>query len=634
VERLDLDQIGEVLLAYGMQAVVCIVGAVMLASSARSRPLAHLRWWYWSWIALLAYLVAAALALTGVGFMRLPATDWRRIVLSVAALVAGLLQPTLVAIGAAECAAGRPLAPAASRRLLLVVVALGVAIALGTVDLPLGLRSWLRLGARYVAAGVLFVGAGWMLWRHRRRTGSRAPTVLALAAACYGLGQLHAFGWNSVREFGPAPASHLVLTLPYYLGYGDVLLQVFLGLGMMTWHLEAERERAERALAELARSQEGLRQAQKMEVVGRLAGGVAHDFNNLMTVMYGAVDELSHVHASDPHGAEHVRDLEDALQRAKGLTAQLLAFSRKQVARVVDVDLGQLVRDNEKLLQRLLGSDVALRVYAPDEPLPAVADPNQFAQVLMNLVVNARDAMPNGGALTVAATAVDVDAAAAAALQIAPGRHARIDVADTGVGMSDDVKAHLFEPFFTTKPVGQGTGLGLSTVYGIVRAGGGAVAVDSTVGRGAVVSIYLPLRPAAASHAAAQGRRDAVRAGRARVLVVEDDAQIRELMLRALSRLGHEVTTAADGAEALLRLRQGDSFDLLVTDVVMPGMDGGELIAAVRAAFPRLRVLAISGYVGDLASRGLPADVSWLQKPFTQAQLAKATDEALAAARS
>ena len=629
MERLDLDQIGEVLLAYGMQAVVCVVGAALLAGSARSRPLSHLRWWYWSWIALLAYLVTAALALTGVGFMRLPATDWRRILLSVGALVAGLLQPTLVAIGAAESAAGRPLAPATRRRVLLAAVVLGVAIALGTVSLPVGLRSWTRLGSRYVAAGLLFVGAAWLLWRYRRRSGSKAPTVLAVASLCYGLGQLHAFGWSTAREFGPEPASALVLTLPYYLGYGDVLLQVFLALGMMTWHLEAERDRAENALAELAHSQEGLRQAQKMEVVGRLAGGVAHDFNNLMTVMYGAVDELARLHGGSA-SEEHVRDLEGALQRAKGLTAQLLAFSRKQVSRVVDVDLGAVVRDSEKLLQRLLGSDVALRLATPEAPLRAAADPSQVAQVLMNLVVNARDAMPNGGTLSVRATATELDAAAAAAVQAAPGPYARIDVGDTGVGMSDDVKSHLFEPFFTTKPVGQGTGLGLSTVYGIVRAAGGGVAVESAVDRGTTVSVFWPLRPAGAAEPGVAPRRDAPRAGRARVLAVEDDAQIRELMLRALTRLGHDVTTAGDGAEALLRLRSGAGFDLLVTDVIMPGMDGGELIAAVRAAFPRLRVLAISGYVGDLASRGLPADVSWLQKPFTAAQLATATDKALA----
>jgi CheY-like chemotaxis protein len=379
--------------------------------------------------------------------------------------------------------------------------------------------------------------------------------VLALASMCYGRGQLHAFAWSTVREFGPTPASNLVLTFPYYLGYGDVLLQVFRGLGMMTWHLEAERARAD-----LAGSQEGLRQAQKMEVVGRLAGGVAHD---------------------------------------------------------------------ETLLQRLLGSDIALRLDVAKGDLPARADPDQVAQVLMDLVVNARDAMPNGGTLAVRATAVELDAAAANALQAPAGAYARIDVRDTGVGMSDEVKTHLFEPFFTTKPVGQGTGLGLSTVYGIVRVAGGGVGVESTVGGGTTVSIFWPRRAVDASRPAAASCSDAGRAGRARILAVEDDPQIRDLMLRVLTRLGHDVTTAGDGAEALLRLRGGVIFDLLVTDVVMPGMDGGELIAAVRASFPRLRVLAISGYVGDLASRGLPADVGWLQKPFTAAQLAQATAAAI-----
>jgi CheY-like chemotaxis protein len=287
------------------------------------------------------------------------------------------------------------------------------------------------------------------------------------------------------------------------------------------------------------------------------------------------------------------------------------------------------VAHDETLLQRLLDSDIALRLDVAEGDLPARADPDQVAQVLMDLVVNARDAMPNGGTLAVRATAVELDAAAANALQAPAGAYARIDVRDTGVGMSDEVKTHLFEPFFTTKPVGQGTGLGLSTVYGIVRVAGGGVGVESTVGGGTTVSIFWPRRAGDASRPAAASCSDAGRAGRARILAVEDDPQIRDLMLRVLTRLGHDVTTAGDGAEALLRLRGGVIFDLLVTDVVMPGMDGGELIAAVRASFPRLRVLAISGYVGDLASRGLPADVGWLQKPFTAAQLAQATAAAI-----
>ena len=631
VERLDLDQIGEVLLGYGMQAVVCIAVALMLAGFARRRPLAHLRWWSWSWVALLVYLVTASLALSGISFMRLPATDWRRMLLAAVSLTAGLLQPALVMLGAYESARGGALARVRQRHVLAWTVAVGGGFAVATTWLHFGIRTWARLGLRYVAAGCLFLGAAWLLWRFRRRTGSRGPMVLAIAAAGYGLAQLHAFGWNTVREFVDREAGPTwIAVVPYYLGYADVLLQLFLGLGMMMWHLETERERAERAVADLERSQEGLRQAQKMEVVGRLAGGVAHDFNNLLTVMYGAADELARAVPEGSEGQQNVRELEDALQRAKGLTSQLLAFSRKQVSRVADVDLAEVVHGNEKLLARLLGSDVALRIERDGEPLPAKADPSQIAQILMNLAVNARDAMPNGGALTVRATAVALAAAEAEPLHVAPGGYVRIDVADTGVGMSDAVKAHLFEPFFTTKPVGQGTGLGLSTVYGIARAAGGGVVVASTVGKGTTVSVFWP-RDATARPGPLVAARPTAPAARARILVVDDDPQLRDVLLRVLSRGGHDVVLAGDGAEALQRLRSGASFDLLVTDVVMPGVDGGELIAAVRDAFPSLRVLTVSGYVGDLAARKLPDDVAWLQKPFTAAQLADAVTAALTA---
>ena len=633
MQRDDLDLTGEVLLSYGMQAFVCVLVASLLLVYSRKPGGGHLRWWSLSWIACALYVGMAALAISSVYFLRMPATDVRRISLATVAAVAGLFQPYFMWLGAAEALSGVPVEDRLRRKRALAVLVLALAIGIASTWLPGTGRILTRLSAKLLCTGVVFVGVAWTLWKRRGDSTTRGAAVLALSSAVYGLGQIHALGWAFWREVAEGQS-----LLPYYLGFFDVILLVFMGLGMLMWHLEEEHRRAEDALVELAHSEEGLRQAQKMEVVGRLAGGVAHDFNNLMTVMYGATDMLALSHPPGTSEHVHVRSLEDALSRARGLTTQLLAFSRKQVARTENVDLVGMVRSSEGMLARLLGTDVVLRTQSNDGPQIVRADPAQLSQVLMNLVVNARDAMPKGGQLSVVVSRRSIeDPSARERLGIELGSYASLAVTDTGIGMDEQVREHLFEPFFTTKPAGEGTGLGLSTAYGIVRAAGGAIEVRSELGRGSTFTVYWPLAPEGAmtpsAVARAEGRStQATRTGH--VLVVDDEGAIRDMLARLLRKHGLSVTTATDGLDALRHIEGDEPFDLLVTDMIMPGMDGSELIAAARARRPSLAVLAISGYAGDLARRNISADVPWLQKPFSAQDLAAAIDRALAPPRS
>lgn len=615
--RLDLGLTQEVLLAYGMQAFVCLALALLLFSFARRDPLPQLRWWTWSWIALLVYLGTAAFSISVISKWHWPAGDWRRLLISSTSLAAGLMQPCFVAMGAFESVRERPISSSTRRTLLAVVVIAAIAFTFATLSLPA--TNTLRLSARYVLAGTVFVAAAVSLMRSGVRDGSRGPIVLAWSALAYGLGQFHGLFWLVRRE-----VTGTIEVFPFYLGFGDVLLQMFLGLGMLMWHLEAQRERAQRALVDLERSQEALRHTQRMESVGRLAGGVAHDFNNLMTIMVAATEDLEAHHPARTPGNEAIQHLKDAVHRAKSLTSQLLAFSRKQVTQPERVDLAELVALQERMLTRLLGTEVVLERETTSARLPVMADPSQFTQVLMNLVVNARDAMREGGVMSIATGEVAIGPTDGERLQVPPGRYAAVAVRDNGTGMTEEVRARVFEPFFTTKPVGEGTGLGLATAYGIVRNAGGAIEVDSVLGRGTTVTVLWPLTDAGPAPASASTTTIPAPLRQGTVLLVEDDEPIRNLLQRILSKQGLTVIVAQDGAEALMRFRGAPSVDLVVTDVLMPGMDGGQLITSLRETRPDLRVLAVSGYAGDLESRRFPDDIAWLQKPFSSAEFTAA----------
>ena len=362
-----------------------------------------------------------------------------------------------------------------------------------------------------------------------------------------------------------------------------------------------------------------LQQSQKMEAVGQLASGVAHDFNNLLTVISGFTDVarggLPPGDPADPLLAEVLA----AGARAADLTRQLLAFSRRQVLQPKVVELNALVGGVQRMLARVIGEDVTLAAALSPAAGAVRVDPGQFEQVLLNLAVNARDAMPTGGRLTIETGAAELDAEyAAGRAEVRPGRYALVAVSDTGCGMAAEVQARIFEPFFTTKPAGKGTGLGLATVFGIVKQSGGHVAVYSEVGRGTTFKVYLPPAPAPAS--AAERTPPPAPGGRETVLLVEDEGKVRALAGLALRRAGYAVLEAggADEAAAVTAAHRG-AVDLLLTDVVMPGTGGRALAERMAAAAPGLRVLYMSGYTDDAVVRHgvLHAEVAFLQKPFT-----------------
>ncbi len=387
-------------------------------------------------------------------------------------------------------------------------------------------------------------------------------------------------------------------------------------------------------VTEAKRLADQLRQAQKMEAVGRLAGGIAHEFNNLLTVINGYTD----LWLNAPPSAADARPIVEAVHRAGGraaeLTRQLLAFGRKQILRPRDFDLNALVGDAALLLGRVLGGDVSVATDLAPGPLPVRADPAEVEQVVMNLALNARDAMPGGGRVTMRTRAEDVAGPggwAADGDEVRPGRYARLSVSDTGHGMDDRALARVWEPFFTTKPVGKGTGLGLATVYGIVKAHGGHVRVESAPGKGSTFHVLLPATAAAAAPGPAPAPADAP-GGSEAGLLVEDDAAVRAFAAAVLRGLGYAVEQAAGGEEAVAAsARPGAAFDLLLTDVVMPGMAGSEVAARLTAVRPGLRVVFMSGHADDGAvRRGVTrAGAHFLPKPFTPAALAKKVREAL-----
>jgi signal transduction histidine kinase/ActR/RegA family two-component response regulator len=372
-----------------------------------------------------------------------------------------------------------------------------------------------------------------------------------------------------------------------------------------------------------------LQQAQKMEAIGRLAGGVAHDFNNLLTAIRGYGDEVyEKLEPGDPRRAD-MKEVLDAADRATALTRQLLAFSRQQILRPQVLALDEIVARTQKLLQRLIGEDIELSL-ASDPFLGMVrADPGQIEQILVNLAVNARDAMPTGGRLTIGLTNVQVGDTRRAGL--APGRYIELSVSDSGQGMHEDIVAHIFEPFFTTKAEGKGTGLGLATVYGIVQQSDGAIEVESVPNAGTTFRILLPQVDDAPAAAAPQPQ-EVTLGGTETVLLVEDDDHVRAIISKSLIGHGYTVLEACSGDQALdlVELRAG-AIDLLLTDVVMPGISGSVLAQRIKERVPNVQVMFMSGYSDEAVLRhGVRASEShFLQKPFPMDVLLKAVRRAL-----
>ncbi|HEX7572356.1 MAG TPA: PAS domain S-box protein, partial [Bacteroidota bacterium] len=396
------------------------------------------------------------------------------------------------------------------------------------------------------------------------------------------------------------------------------------------WRDITDRKRAE---TEKEKLQAQLQQAMKMEAVGRLAGGVAHDFNNLLTVITGYSELLLQKIGKESPMHGEVEEIKKAGDRAASLTQQLLAFSRKQIIEPKVLHLDSLVAEMHKMLTRLIGEDIALQATTGKSLGSVKVDPGQFQQILMNLVVNARDAMPDGGKIVIETANVDLDEGYCAIHPyVKPGRFVMLSVSDTGKGMSEEVKVHIFEPFFTTKEMGKGTGLGLATTYGVVKQAGGSIEVYSEVGKGTSFKIYLPRVEGEAAKPREFDLTMELPAGSGTVLLVEDEVMVRNLGVQILEHSGYRVMQAGNGDEAIaMAMGYGERIDLLLTDVVMPGMGGSELANRLTRIHPETRVLFISGYTDNaIVHQGiLDEGVSFIGKPYSPSALAKKVREVL-----
>jgi signal transduction histidine kinase/CheY-like chemotaxis protein len=397
---------------------------------------------------------------------------------------------------------------------------------------------------------------------------------------------------------------------------------------------ELETELAERRRVEAERTSLGdqLRQAQKMDAVGRLAGGIAHDFNNLLTVLRASLEVASQRLTHDPAADEALRDASDATDRATALTRGLLAYGRKQTLERAPVDASNILRGLERMLGRVASEKIRVVTEASWRDATVLADRGQIEQVLLNLALNACDAMPHGGTLRFAVLDGALTAAEARARGVEPGAYVRILVSDTGTGMDEQTKAALFEPFFTTKPVGRGTGLGLAVAHGIVTQHGGIIDVSSAPGAGSTFEVWLPrVVPALDAAPLPVSSRPPVRSSaRETILVVEDEPGVRRATVRILESYGYHVLVASDGASALSIAAGLESIDLVVSDVVMPDLDGPAVVASLRERWPELKALFVSGYTADHFAEGssVRAD-ALLQKPYRPKELANAVRHAM-----
>jgi signal transduction histidine kinase/ActR/RegA family two-component response regulator len=474
---------------------------------------------------------------------------------------------------------------------------------------------WARFEHRNVPAAFIFfpiVGFAGI------RFGARGAALLVAGAS---------ISATLIAARGLGPFAEYPILLTHFLLFLFLVLGALSGLYLAA--LMAERDDAMQRRLML---EEQLRHSQKMEAVGRLAGGIAHDFNNLLTAIIGYAEiVLTSLDPKDERRAD-AEEIGRAAMRAADLTRQMLAFSRKQVLQPKILDLNVALTKVEPMLRRLIGEDIVMTVAGRTAGARVRVDPGQFEQVVMNLVVNARDAMPQGGRLTVETSDAIVDPGGTPDNPAAPpGAYVVLTVSDTGTGMSAETRARIFEPYFTTKEVGKGTGLGLSTVYGIVRQSDGHLSVASELGLGTTFRVFLP-RAEAAPAAAADPAADQLPGGTEHILLVEDDPSVRRMSKELLTRLGYSVTEAASG-RAGIALGSDDTrhFDLALCDVILGDMSGPAVAEALMALRPEIIVLYMSGYTDEAIVRTgvLDEGKPFLQKPFTPTQLAKKIRELL-----
>ncbi len=628
--------------------------ALLLARFYRIYGHFYLGEWARSFVALFVYVAGGLLAV--VWTRAYDPQHPIRLVLTSVTLVAGYTQIVFLLFGTYAAARQRRVAERWRNVILAGCILLGVVVALLFTGEPgqAAARYFVRIGLRSGAAGVAYLVAGIWLARDGGWRRGVGRSIVIGAFLMYGAQQINYFVVNlleflDIRQFGEGLA---------LLGFVDFLLQFCMGLGLVIWLLEDEGEELRCTAAALTLSEERARRSQRLESVGQLAGGVAHDFNNLLTVITGRGQRLMDRFEEDSEDWRDVRQIDEAADRGASLVRQLLAFSRKQVLTPQRVQVNDVVRNVRGMLQSSIGEEIELNCELAADLEWTLVDPAQLEQVLVNLVFNARDAMPEGGTLTVSTSNVaspgkDSDVFSA----LGPGRHIDLAVSDTGVGMDEETLRHVFEPFYTTKDVGEGSGLGMATAYGIVRQSGGSIGIDSQLGAGTTVHVYLPrvqppvapepakpepVEPESAEPEAGAAERveaapveaEPVEVGaapaetsvgaphggpQATILVVEDDQHIRELLTKVLEDNGYQVLIATDGRAALDFMEgNGRKIDLLLTDIVMPRIGGPELADRLLAANPGLRVVFMSGYSEEIVSSRLATqDRVLLEKPFS-----------------
>jgi PAS domain S-box-containing protein len=739
------------LISSGIQITSALVFAAVLWHFQRRNGRFFLRFWKWSWLAFVVY-TAGAVANRLIGGS-LPAASDLRIALSITSLTAGYLQLVWLSAATYELSRREPLEARWAWPAFVGALVAGVVLTFAWIGDPSAAdsRYVARVGVRVYAAGLTFAGAALWLARDVRR-GTPIGWVLPSALFLYGATQVATFYWGV--PVGPTVPDH-ELTLRMALSVLEVGLQLLIGLGLLLWLLDRERQErrgdwqrlaeseeryrslaecatdtiitfddagvitfansaalatfgfradelvgqsigvlmpeAERAghlanlermkqageraltrtafrivtrhkagraiplelsltehtsggrrrvtaigrdLTERERLEEQLLQAQKMQALDRLAGGIAHDFNNLLMAIGGNAElsgaQLAHDHPARPG----ILEIRRAAERASELTTKLLAFSRKQAIQLQRLDLNVVVSELGAMLARLISEDIAIEIRLTKEPAWVDADPSLLDHVLLNLAINARDAMRGGGRLTLATTSVDVDDRSPARHPDSrPGSYVCVRVTDTGTGIDPQHLPSIFEPFFTTKDVGKGTGLGLATTYGVARQHDGWIEVESEMGLGTTFRVFLP-RQTAPELSASPASPTAVGGGRETVLVVEDEPQVRAVIRRVLTSYGYTVLAAPDGPSGLAMWEaRGHEIDLLLTDVVMPrGMTGPEVAAVLRRDRPHLRVIFMTGYQADLDIDQVGPDTPILRKPFSLSELARVVEDTLAGA--
>lgn len=605
------------------QACFDFVLGFVLLRFYRSYRDSYLLHWSLSWYALAVYH-AVAIGAMFVAQEQSPG-DPARFAGSMATFIAGYFQILWLVAGTYELVRKKSLSNRTVWWSLAALSATSVVFVAATSQLgTVEMRLFTRVALRSLAAGLAFLGASYgLIGATSRRRTSFGSRLAGFTLAAYGLSQLVYFLSYTALVTGAIPADYLFgTTFLIYMSVGDVLLQALMGVGLVIWLLEEQQQK-------LLETEGRLHQSQQLASLGRLAGGIAHDFNNLLTVILGYSDLLETSEDRPASVRRTAHEIKVAAERAAGLTSQLVAFSRKQVLEPKVIDLNEMVSDLDRMLRRLIGEDIDVITAFHSELAPVLVDQGQIEQVVVNLVLNARDAMPHGGTLTIETRAIRAgDTLTSPELQLDRTDYILLVVRDTGVGMAPNTLEQAFEPFFTTKERTKGTGLGLSTVYGIVHQSGGTIRAQSEPGQGTAVEVYLPRAEGAPTIEPMEVER--APGGAESILVAEDEDSVREMVAEALRGRGYDVIVADNGEDALTTARTRARIDLLVTDLIMPRMSGAELARQLQNEHPDLPVLYMSGYLDDdLLHRDLKPSQNLLAKPFTPSQLERRVHEIL-----